>query len=48
MREGTPVLLQVTVLGLVLNPDYSWLAASPDGEVHDPGCSDLSGLIEII
>ena len=22
--------------GLVINPEYSWLGASPDGVVHDP------------
>ena len=39
--------LEVTMLGLVINPEYSWLGASPDGVVHDPGCTDPNGLLEI-
>ena len=33
--------------GLVIYPGYSWLGASPDGVVHDPGCTDPNGLLEI-
>ena len=32
--------LEVTMSGLVINPEYSWLGASMDGVVHDPGCTD--------
>ena len=39
--------LEVTVSGLVINPEYSWLGASLDGVVHDPGCTDPNGLLEI-
>ena len=33
--------------GHVINPEYSWLGATPDGVVHDPGCNDPNRLIEI-
>ena len=29
--------LEVTMSGLVINPEYSWLGASQDGVVFDPG-----------
>ena len=38
---------EVTMSGLVINPVCSWLGASPDGVIHDPGCSDPNGLLEI-
>ena len=40
--------LEVTMLGLVINPEYFWLGASPDGVVHDPGCTDPNGLLEVM
>ena len=39
--------LEAIVSGHVINHEYSWFGASPDGVVHDPGCNDLNGLIEI-
>ena len=33
--------------GLVINPEYSWLGASSDGVVHDPGYTGPNGLLEI-
>ena len=30
-----------------INPEYSWLGASLDGVVHDPGCIDPNGILEI-
>ena len=39
--------LEVTMLDLVINPDYSWLGASLDGVVHGPGCTDPNALLEI-
>ena len=39
--------LEVTMSGLVINLGYSWLGVSPDGAVHDPGCIDPNGLLEI-
>ena len=27
---------EVTMLGLVINPEYSWLGANLDGVIHDP------------
>ena len=33
--------------GHVLNPEYSWIGASLDGVVHDPGCCDPNELLEI-
>ena len=35
--------LEVTMSGLVINPEYSWLGASPDSVVHDPGCTHPNG-----
>ena len=32
--------LEVTMSGLVINPEYSWLGASSDGVVHSPCCTD--------
>ena len=29
--------LEVAMSGLVINPEYSWLGANPDGVVHDTG-----------
>ena len=39
--------LEVTMSGLVIIPEYSWCGASPDGVVHDPGCTDPTRLLEI-
>ena len=39
--------LEITMSGLVINPEYSWLRASSDGVVHGPGCTDPNGLLEI-
>ena len=39
--------LEVTMSGLVINPEYSWFGASLDGIVQDPGCTDPNGLLEI-
>ena len=39
--------LEATMSGHVINPEYSWRGASPDGIVHDPGCNYRNGLIEI-
>ena len=33
--------------GLGINPEYFWLGASPDGVVHDPGCTNPSGLLDL-
>ena len=33
--------------GLVINPEYPWLGASPDGLVTDPTSHDSNGLLEI-
>ena len=33
--------------GLVINPEYSWLGASPDSIVRDPSCNDPNGGLEI-
>ena len=38
--------LEVTMSSLVINLEYSWLGASLDGVVHDPGCTDPNGLLE--
>ena len=35
--------LEVTMSGLVINPEYSWLGSSPEGVVHIPGCTDPNG-----
>ena len=39
--------LEVIMSGLVINPEYSWLGASPDSVVRDPDCIDPNGLLEI-
>ena len=39
--------LEVTMSGFVTNPEYSWLGASPNSVVHDSGCTDPNGLLEI-
>ena len=39
--------LKVTKSGLVINPNYVFLGASPDSVVFDPVSSDLNGLLEI-
>ena len=39
--------LEVTMSGLVINPEYSWLGVSLDGVVHDPGCTDPNGVLEV-
>ena len=33
--------------GLVINTEYTFLGASPDGLVHDPVSADANGLLEI-
>ena len=38
---------EVTISGLVINPEYSWLGASLDSVVYDPGCTDPNGLLQI-
>ena len=35
------------MLDLVINPEYSWFGASPNGVVHGPGCTDPNRLLEI-
>ena len=37
----------LSLLGLVINPDYSWFGASLDDVVHDPDCTGPIGLLEI-
>ena len=39
--------IEVTMSGLVINPEYSWLGAILDGVVYDPGCTDPNGVFEI-
>ena len=39
--------LQVSESGLVINTEYTFLGASPDGLVHDPVSADANGLLEI-
>ena len=39
--------LKITKSGLVSNPNYVFLGASPDGVVYDPVSSDPNGLLEI-
>ncbi len=39
--------LEVKRSGLVINPDYTFLGASPDGLVTDPISEDHNGLLEI-
>ena len=36
----TGMSLEVTMSGLVINPQYSWLGASLEGVVYHPGCTD--------
>ena len=50
MAERGHSSLEVTMSGLVINPEYSWLGAGPNGVVivvHDPGCTDPNGLLQI-
>ena len=50
MAERGHSSLEVTMSGLAINPEYSWLGAGPDGVVivvHDPGCTDPNGLLQI-
>ena len=37
--------LEVTMLGRVINLEYSWLGANPDGVVLNPGCTNTNRLL---
>ena len=39
--------LEVTMSGLVINPEYSCLGASLDSVVHGSGCTDPNGVLKI-
>ncbi len=47
MRENGHPSLQVEKCGLFVSLETPWLAASPDGLVHDPDASYPDGLLEI-
>ena len=39
--------IQIFPVGLVVNPKYSWLGASPDRLVYDPTCNPPYGCLEV-
>ena len=47
MRTNGHNNLQVSESGLVINTEYTFLGANPDGLVHDPVSADANGLLEI-
>ncbi len=47
MRENGHAHLHVDKCGLFVSMETPWLAASPDGLVHDPAVSHPLGLVEI-
>ena len=39
--------LDLTMPCHVINLEYSWLGVNPEGVVHDAGCTDPNGLLDI-